>query len=92
MTLEAHPDQPPPAHGAPFARGAWILLDWAASAFSTVLITLIVAYVEKVVFPGGGWGMPAGVIWAWTLAGAMLASALLTPWTAACACKPCTLK
>ena len=71
----------PPA--ARFARTAWILLDWAASAFSTVLITLVVAYVEKVVFPGGGWGVPAGVIWAWTLAAAMLASAVLTPWAAA---------
>jgi len=66
-----------------FARGAWILLDWAASGFSTVLITLVVAYVEKVVLPDGGWGMEAGVIWAWTLAAGMLISALLTPWAAA---------
>jgi MFS-type transporter involved in bile tolerance (Atg22 family) len=29
--------------GDRFARAAWILLDWAASAFSTVLITLVVA-------------------------------------------------
>ena len=83
MTLDAHPDQDPRSPGPRFARGAWILLDWAASAFSTVLITLVVAYVEKVVFPNGGWGMPAGVVWAWTLAVAMLASAVLTPWAAA---------
>lgn len=56
--------------GLRFARSAWILLDWAASGFSTVLITLVVAYVERVVFRDGGWGMPAGVIWAWTLAAA----------------------
>ncbi|MFN5757957.1 MAG: MFS transporter [Planctomycetia bacterium] len=71
-----------PRHGR-VARIAWILLDWAASAFSTVLITLVVAYVEKLVFAHGGWGVEAGVIWAWTLAAAMLASAVLVPWAAA---------
>ena len=65
------------------ARIAWILLDWAASAFSTVLITLVVAYVEKLVFATGVWGVKAGVIWAWTLAVAMLASAVSVPWVAA---------
>ncbi|MFM8635486.1 MAG: MFS transporter [Planctomycetia bacterium] len=74
---------PPLPRHARFARIAWILLDWAASAFSTVLITLVVAYVEKLVFPTGGWGASAGVIWAWTLAAAMLASAVLVPWAAA---------
>jgi MFS transporter, UMF1 family len=73
---------PTPQHGR-FARIAWILLDWAASAFSTMLITLVVAYVEKMVFAKGGWGFEAGVIWAWTLAAAMLASAVLVPWAAA---------
>ena len=66
-----------------FARFAWIMIDWAASAFSTVLITLVVAYVEKVALPGGAWGMEAGVVWAWTLAAAMLVSAALAPWAAA---------
>jgi len=76
--------QPPPAPGASrFARLAWILLDWAASAFSTVLITLVVAYVEKLVFVNNDWGVDAGVIWAWTLAAAMLTSAVLVPWAAA---------
>ncbi len=75
--------QPPPAPGTRFARFSWILLDWAASGFSTVLITLVVAYVEKVVFAGNGWGFSGGVIWAWTLAAAMLVSAVLAPWAAA---------
>ncbi|MFM7035034.1 MAG: MFS transporter [Planctomycetia bacterium] len=74
---------PPLPRHARFARIAWILLDWAASAFSTVLITLVVAYVEKLVFATGGWGVSAGVIWAWTIAAAMLASAVLVPWAAA---------
>jgi UMF1 family MFS transporter len=66
-----------------FARAAWVMLDWAASGFSTVLITLVVAYVERGVFHGGGWGLEAGVIWAWTLAAAMLVSAVVSPWAAA---------
>ncbi len=74
---------PSTARGTTSAQFAWILLDWAASGFSTVLITLVVAYVEKVVFPQGGFGVPAGVIWAWTLASAMLVSAMLLPIAAA---------
>jgi UMF1 family MFS transporter len=74
---------PSTTRGGAAARFAWILLDWAASGFSTVLITLVVAYVEKVVFPQGGFGVPAGVIWAWTLAAAMLVSAVLLPIAAA---------
>jgi|GEM_PF-453822 len=62
---------------------AWVLLDWAASAFSTISITLVVAYVEKVVFTDNVWGVPGGVVWAWTLAAGMLASALAAPWLAA---------
>jgi len=60
-------------------RLAWILLDCGASGFSTVLITLIVAYVERVVCVDFPWGLAPGVIWPWTLAAAMLASALLAP-------------
>ncbi|MFM1997309.1 MAG: hypothetical protein RLZZ111_1696 [Planctomycetota bacterium] len=65
------------------AGAAWALLDWAASAFSTVLITLVVAYVERVVFADRAWGVDPGVVWAWTLAVAMLLSALITPFLAA---------
>ena len=65
------------------ATRAWILLDWAASAFSTVLITLVVTYVERVAFSAGAWGVPAGVVWAWTLAAAMLVSAGVAPWLSA---------
>jgi UMF1 family MFS transporter len=79
MTLQPPPSPRPDT----FARVAWILLDWAASAFSTVLITLVVAYVEKLVFATGGWGLEAGVIWSWTLAAAMLVSAVVVPWAAA---------
>ena len=65
------------------AAYAWVLLDWAASAFSTALITLIVAYVERVVFDNKAWGVSGGVVWAWTLAVAMLASAAAAPFLSA---------
>jgi UMF1 family MFS transporter len=65
------------------AAFAWIFLDWAASAFSTILITLVVAYVERVVFADAAWGVPGGVVWAWILAAAMLFSALLAPFLSA---------
>ena len=62
---------------------AWILLDWAASAFSTILITLVVTYVEKIVFADKAWGVAGGVVWAWIIAATMLASALVAPWLSA---------
>jgi len=64
---------------------AWVLLDWAASGFSTAVITLVVAYVERIVFADRAWGLPGGVIWAWITATAMLASALIAPWLSALA-------
>ncbi len=66
-----------------FAAVAWVLLDWAASAFSTVQITLIVAYVERVVFADKAWGLSGGVVWAWTMAVAMLVSAAAAPFLSA---------
>ncbi|NBW87535.1 MAG: hypothetical protein EBR23_12120, partial [Planctomycetia bacterium] len=81
---EAAPDR--------FAPVAWVLLDWAASAFSTVMITLVVAYVDRVAFAGREspdgvlvfpWGVRPSVIWEWTIAVAMLASAALAPWFSA---------
>lgn len=68
---------------ARFARSAWVLLDWAASGFSTVLITLVVAYVQRVVIPAGAGGLAPGVVWAWTIAAAMLVAAAVVPWAAA---------
>ena len=62
---------------------AWVMLDWAGSAFSTLSITLLVAYFERVVFETNPWGLPGGVWWAWTLAFAMLVTALVAPLWAA---------
>ena len=75
-----NPPAAPAAGPTPrFTQVAWVLLDWAASWVSTVLITLLVAYIEKVAFADRPWGLEPGVVWAWTLALAMLASALFTP-------------
>ena len=74
------PHATPPSR---YAALAWVMLDWAASAFSTVQITLIVAYVERVVFADRAWGLSGGVVWAWTLAVAMLLSAMAAPFLSA---------
>ena len=71
------------ARDSRFAAVAWVMLDWAASAFSTVLITLVVAYVERVVFADKAWGVAGGVVWAWMMAAAMLASAVAAPFLSA---------
>ena len=65
------------------SRLAWIFLDWAASAFSAILITLVVTYVEKFAFSNGEWGVAGGVVWAWIIATTMFASAIITPWLSA---------
>jgi len=62
---------------------AWVLLDWAASAFSTILITLVVTYADRIVFADRVWGVPGGVVWAWIGAVAAILSALLAPWLSA---------
>lgn len=62
---------------------AWVLLDWGASAFSTILITLVVTYAERIVFADRAWGVPGGVVWAWIGAVAAIISAGLAPWLSA---------
>jgi UMF1 family MFS transporter len=70
---------PPPAGAA----AAWVLLDWAASAFSTVQITLLFLYLDAFVFAGDAWGFAPRVVREWTLAVAMLAAAVAAPVVAA---------
>lgn len=89
MAGSAAPDDDPTPRPAalartlPFARASWVLLDWGASAFSTISITLLVAYVEKVAFRDAPWGVSGGVVWAWTLAAGMLVTAVVAPFLAA---------
>jgi len=54
---------------------AWVLYDWANSAYSTLLITLLLYYVQEVVLPG-----KAGTVaYAGAIAVAMLLTAVLSP-------------
>lgn len=54
---------------------AWAGYDWANSAYSTLSITILVAYIQQVVLPG-----PAGpVAWAWSISASMLIAAILSP-------------
>lgn len=51
------------------------MYDWANSAYSTLSITILVAYIQKVVLPG-----EAGpVAWAWGISASMLIAAVLSP-------------
>lgn len=54
---------------------AWALYDWANSAYSTLSITILVAYIEKVVLPGAA----GPLAWAWGISASMLLAAILSP-------------
>lgn len=54
---------------------AWMLYDWANSAYSTLLITVVAYYIQKIVLPNT-WGP---VVYAWGISAAMLITAVLSP-------------
>lgn len=54
---------------------AWALYDWANSAYSTLSITILVAYIQKVVLPGDA----GPLAWAWGISASMLLAAILSP-------------
>jgi len=54
---------------------AWALYDWANSAYSTILITIIAAYLQKIVLPG----KTGEVAYAWGISFSMLLAALASP-------------
>ena len=54
---------------------AWMLYDWANSAYSTLLITVVAYYIQRMVLPNT-WGP---VVYAWGISAAMLITALLSP-------------
>jgi Permeases of the major facilitator superfamily len=54
---------------------AWALCDWANSAYSTLLITIVVVYLQQFVLPGD-----AGILaYGWGLGVSMFLSAWLSP-------------
>jgi MFS transporter, UMF1 family len=58
---------------------AWAMYDWANSAYTTLMITVLVAYIQRVVFPTDRWGTTGAVVWAWGISLSMLMGALLSP-------------
>lgn len=63
---------------------SWAMYDWANSAYSTISITLLTAYIQKVVFspdrfPAEEWGAVGAVVWAWGISFSMVCAALLSP-------------
>ncbi len=65
--------------GTPVTRReilAWALYDWANSAYSTLSITILVAYIQKVVFPDERIGP---TVWAWGISASMFGAAILSP-------------
>jgi len=68
----------PPTPGSKGTRAeifAWAMYDWANSAYSTLSITILVAYIQRVVLPG----KLGAVVWAWGISLSMLVAAVLSP-------------
>jgi len=57
----------------------WALYDWANSAYSTLVITVLVAYIQRVVYPEETWGTTGAVVYAWGISLSMFLGALLSP-------------
>ena len=57
----------------------WAMYDWANSAYTTLLITVLIAYIQRIVFPSDSWGHVGMVVWAWGISLSMLLGALLSP-------------
>lgn len=55
------------------------MYDWANSAYTTLLITVLVAYIQRVVFPAEQWGRTGAVVWAWGISLSMFLGAILSP-------------
>jgi UMF1 family MFS transporter len=55
------------------------MYDWANSAYTTLLITVLIAYIQRVVFPAEDWGHVGAVVWAWGISLSMFLGAVLSP-------------
>lgn len=58
---------------------SWAMYDWANSAYTTLLITVLIAYIQRVVFPEEEWGRVGAVVWAWGISLSMFLGAVLSP-------------
>lgn len=77
---EAHDQSASPFHPLRDKRVfCWAMYDWANSAYTTLLITVLVAYIQRVVFPMEQWGRTGAVVWAWGISLSMFLGAVLSP-------------
>lgn len=58
---------------------AWCCYDWANSGYTTLIITVFVVYLQRVVFVAETWGNTGPIVWAWGIAVSMLLGAILSP-------------
>ncbi len=56
---------------------AWVLYDWANSAYSTILITILYQYLTTQVFEAGDWW--GSTLYAWCIGTSMMTAAVLSP-------------
>ncbi len=71
----AHQPSPLAAPSPPKVVFAWAMYDWANSAYSTLLITVVLHYLQEIVLPG----RRGPAVFAWGIGAAMLAAAVLSP-------------
>ena len=72
-----------PVHGTRWNLIAWYAYDWANSAYTTLLITVFVVYIQRVVFLDQG--AMGAVVWAWSIAMSMLIGGIVSPFAGALA-------
>lgn len=58
---------------------AWCCYDWANSGYTTLIITVFVVYLQRVVFEPEKWGNVGPIMWAWGISASMLVGAILSP-------------
>ncbi|MCS7305681.1 MAG: MFS transporter [Thermoguttaceae bacterium] len=56
---------------------AWVLYDWANSAYSTILITILYQYLTTQVFDAKDWW--GSTLYAWCIGTSMMTAAVLSP-------------
>jgi len=69
---DASADLPP---GNRWEVFGWTMYDWSSSAYSTLLITVVMMYITTVLIPG----TLGATVYAWTISASMLLAAFLSP-------------
>lgn len=73
----------PPTRNKRKRIAAWCIYDWANSGYTTLLITVVVIYLQRIVFAEQE--TTGAIVWAWSIAVSMLVGAVLSPFAGAIA-------